>query len=273
MKYSIHLLKYFTSGQRNTHKNEYITIWASILSFHKSLPSSYSVPDSRWALEGEIMVQRWRYTQGITRVQRRNTEFLEKGNKCVSGRRRSRKSSLMSELSWGIRKGPTILVGLELDGQMSCWTISRCLNLEGVFNARAVTGKALNFEQGRDVVRLASKRITLVPEWLEDECKRKQTGNGPLETDPVIWKRDEGVNYGSEEGMERREHNWEIFRWQKKQDKWLMSGEGARTDGEKGYVWPPDSSIIHVMIVVAPTETETLISPFSFWHNDMDYFL
>lgn len=158
------------------------------------------MPDSRWALEGEIMVQRWRYTQGITRVQRRSTEFLEKGNKCVSGRRRSRKSSLMSELSWGIRKGPTILVGLELDGQMSCWTISRRLNLEGVFNARAVIGKALNFEQGRDVVRLASKRITLVPEWLEDEFKRKQTGNGPLETDPVIWKRDEDVNYGSEEG-------------------------------------------------------------------------
>lgn len=51
--------------------------------------------------------------------------------------------------------------------------LSQCLNREGIFNTNAMFGKALNFEQGRDVVRLASGTIALVPRGIEDEFKRK----------------------------------------------------------------------------------------------------
>lgn len=40
--------------------------------------------------------------------------------------------------------------------------LAKSLTLGGVFSARAPIGRALNFEQGRDVIRLASKKIVLV---------------------------------------------------------------------------------------------------------------
>lgn len=49
--------------------------------------------------------------------------------------------------------------------------------------------------------------------------------------------------------------------------------KSARIDGEGGYRRPPNSSVIGGMIVVPPTEVETLISHFPPWHNDMDSFL
>ena len=50
------------------------------------------------------------------------------------------------------------MIEVELVGQMSCW----CLNLE-LFNTNAMFGKMLNFEQRRDMVKLASKTIAQVP--------------------------------------------------------------------------------------------------------------
>ena len=46
------------------------------------------------------------------------------------------------------------MIGVELVGQI-CW----CFNLEEHFNTNAMFGKMLNFEQRRDMVRLASKKI------------------------------------------------------------------------------------------------------------------
>lgn len=61
------------------------------------------------------------------------------------------------------------MIAVELLGQISCWY----LNLEELFNTNAKFGKMLNFEQRRDMVRLASKKIALVPWRIEGEFKRK----------------------------------------------------------------------------------------------------
>ena len=62
------------------------------------------------------------------------------------------------------------MIEVELVGQMSCW----CLNLE-LFNTNAMFGKMLNFEQRRDMVKLASKTIAQVPWRVEGEFKRNSS--------------------------------------------------------------------------------------------------
>lgn len=50
-----------------------------------------------------------------------------------------------------LKKGPTILVEVEFVEQIPHWTVSRCLNIEGIFifNTRAMIGAGSEFGVGK----------------------------------------------------------------------------------------------------------------------------
>ena len=137
-----------------------------------------------------------------------------------------------------------------------------------------MTGKALNFKQERDRVRLAPKKLALVPGWIEDEFKRKQTEDRSWEAVTMFWKRDEGMNYGNEERNGERgqsekyldDESSRISGWSD-----LISGEGARRDRDKGrmasrFIW----NVIHGMISCATNwnrDTDKSLFPLTWWQG------